>query len=198
MRAEDFRLDIRARYTGFSGLQCASLSFFLLEACLIRLDARPAAHAASIVIAALLAAMVYRGIAAYRSVATSFMLGSVRCENTLFSLSHLVSALLLVGIGYMGVIALRSGWATLAALYVACIFLFPWVKLALCRKNLPAAWLTTSLGVALGFLTADPLPQPALLAFAVWSLWITTMGAWLRLLVLRRQKSRASRGAAGL
>jgi hypothetical protein len=192
MRAEDFRLDIRARYTGFSGLQCASLGFFMLEACLIRLGARPAAHVASITVVAMLVALLHCGIAAYRSVGGTFMRGSFRCEDdALFSLSCLLSALLLTGIGYMGVIALCSGWAILSALYVACIFLFPWAKIALCRKNLPASWLMTSAGVALGFLTAGAPPYPPLLAFMVWTLWITSVGAWLRLVVLRRQKSRA-------
>jgi hypothetical protein len=193
MKTEGSTFDKTMRNAGFSVLMCTTIGFLVLEKCLIRLDAGPVAHITGMVIGTTLVILIYRGIGSYWFIPATCPPLFNRTENaSLFSASHLTSALLLIIIGYLGAKALGSGWATASGLYVIFLLLFPWSKVALCRRSLAASWSLISLSVIAGLLTAGRQPHPLLLMSAVWMLWLAAAWTWLRLILLRKRKSKAS------
>lgn len=185
----DGSLTIQARNIGFSGFQCTTLGFFLLENCLIQLCAKPLAHITSVVVATAIVSFIYRHIKAYVSKPTTCVgESSQERGNRPWNLSNLISAVLLISIGYMGALAVESQWTTPSALYAICLFVFPWSKVALCRRNLPASWLVMNIGTACGFIAEAPLPNPIFLGISVWLFWMAALGAWIRLIFLKREK----------
>jgi hypothetical protein len=193
MKTEGSTFDKTMRNAGFSALVCTTFGFLMLETCLIRLAARPVVHLTGMVIGTTLVVLIYRGMIGYWRVLAASTLETNRAEDeSLFSTSHLTSALLLVGIGYLGAKTLGSGWATASGLYVIFLLLFPWSKVPLCRRSVAASWSVISLAVIAALLTAGQQPHPLLLSIVVWILWIAAAWTWLRLILLRKRKSKAS------
>lgn len=189
MRTEG-SLKIQARNIGFSGFQCITLGFLLLETCLIQLGAKPIAHLTSAVAAAAIASFIYRRIRAYEPKSTTYAaVANQEKGSRILNVSDLLSALLLISVGYIGAFVIGSQWSTPSALYAICLFLFPWSKIPLCRKNVPASWLVMNVGVASGFVTEGALPHPLFLGISAWVFWIAATGAWFRLIFLGREKS---------
>jgi hypothetical protein len=193
MKTEGSTFDKTIRNAGFSVLMCTTVGFLVLEKCLIRLGASPVAHITGMVIGTTLVILIYRGIGSYWLIPATYPPLCNRTENaSLLSNSHLTSALLLISIGYFGAKTLSSGWATASGLYVIFLLLFPWSRVALCRRSLAASWSLISLSVIAGLLTAGRQPHPLLLSIGAWMLWFAAAGTWLRLILLKKRKSKAS------
>lgn len=191
MRREN-SLKIQARNIGFSGIQCTTLGLFLLEACLAQLGARPVAHLASVVVGTAIMSSFYRHIKAYEPKPMTYIAAANQEKGSrLLNISDLLSALFLISFGYMGALIAGGQWATPSALYAICLFLFPWSKIALCRKHLPASWLVMNVGVASGSIAEGLLPHPIALGISAWVFWTAATGAWFRLIFLKREKSSA-------
>jgi hypothetical protein len=189
MKTKDASLYISAWNTGFSTLVCTTLGLLLLEACFLRIGAKPTAHIFTVLVGTTFTTLIYRRIAGYRPTGQQ----RLRWTETggyqrLISTSHLMSAALFIGVGYLGPTVFALGWVTPSALYIICLFLFPWSSMRFFRRSLPASWAMVSFGAIAGLLTERQNLQPLLLGMSIWMLWLSATFAWLRLIFIKHGK----------
>ena len=197
MEKKEVMLETTIRDSGFSALLCCTLGFILLEIWIVRLGARPIGHILTLSIGTALAALAYRAIVPSYMAAALPAGSEVKPDNDkLPSLANLAGAALLVMFGYTGALALANGWMTLFAAFAGSACLFPWSRVGLCRTRILVPASLFVLATVCGMLAADQLPHPLLFPVAVWMLWVAAAGAWLRNIVYRRRKSKASRELA--
>jgi hypothetical protein len=70
----------------------------------------------------------------------------------------------------------------------------PWSRIPLCRNRLPLAGAAMLLGGGAAFFVEQPVGSPLLLLAPNWILWMTAIGACVRMFRLRQRKSRALAG----
>jgi hypothetical protein len=182
MTEHEEKLDRSIRNSGFGALLCFSLGLVLLEAWLIRLDARPGAHLLTAG-GAVVAALAYRALAGrYRAARQRSFdhIGDGRGIRPGALALALPGVALLIAFGYAGALALASGVVTLFGAFAIVACSFPWSRVGLCRTRilLPSALVIGTALLALPRL--DQLPHPLLLPLSVWMLWLTASGAWIR------------------
>lgn len=191
MNIKDPRHDVPIWNYGCAVLMCIIFSALLVEVCNIQLGAPPRLHATCTLVFLVLAAMLLRSIRAYRPSAFA-MFGTGRRGKRIKG-ADIAAASLVAAFGYAGAAWLSAGWALPAALLALLLIVFPWSRVPLCRNRLPIAGALTLLGGALLF-TSKPPPAPLLLLIPAWMLWLAAGCAWLRLILLKRRKSRALAG----
>lgn len=187
MNIKDPRHDVPIWNSGCAALMCSVFAALLLETCNLRLGARPGLHVACALVFLVQAAAILRGVRAYRPGGPlgNAGRGAMRIDRT-----DLAAALALAALGYAGSAWLRTGWALAAALFATLLCVLPWSRIPLCRTRLPLAGTMTLLGGAALLCTEKPVPAPLPLLIPAWIVWMAAIGAWLRLVRLKRHKSR--------
>lgn len=184
MQDKQAKLDTSIRNSGFSMLLCCVLGFVLLEAFLVNSGGKPRAHAFVVLVGALAAFMVYRGLAPYSAASVS---------ARAFSIVNIACGALLLIFGYVGMAALASGSITLFALFAVCAGIIPWSSIALSRACILAPTALVAAGVVIGMLTVRQLPQPIFFLLAVWMSWMVGVFSWVMNISYRQRKSKAAR-----
>lgn len=185
MNIKDPRHDLPIWNSGCAALMCSVFAALLLETFNVRLGARPALYLACALVFLAQAAAILRSMHAYRpgGPASATGRGAMR--------AGLGAALALAALGYAGSAWLRTGWALAAALFATLLCFAPWTRIPLCRTRPSFAAAMTALGGAALLCTEKPAPAPLLLLIPAWILWMAAIAAWLRLIRLKRHKSRA-------
>jgi len=191
MNIKDPRHDVPIWNCGCAALMCIIFAALLVEVCNVQLGGPPRLHAICTLVFLVLAATLLRSIRAYRPGAPH-MSGTGRRGKRIKG-ADIAAASLLAAFGCAGAAWLRAGWALPAALFALLLVVFPWSRVSLCRNRLPIAGALTLLGGALLF-TSMPAPAPLLLLIPAWMLWLAAGCAWMRLILLKRRKSRALAG----
>jgi hypothetical protein len=186
MNIKDPRHDVPIWNCGCAALMCLTFSALLVEVCNVQLGGPARLHAICALVFLVLAAALLRSIRAYRP-------GALQMPGTRIKGADIAAAVLLAAFGYAGAAWLRAGWALPAGLFGLLVVVFPWSRLPLCRNGLPLAGALTLLGGVL-FFASKPAPAPLLLLVPAWMLWAAAGSAWMRLVLLKRRKSRAVAG----
>jgi hypothetical protein len=191
MNIKDPRHDVPIWNCGCAALMCLTFSALLVEVCNVQLGGPARLHGICALVFAVLAATLLRSIRAYRPGALR-MPGTWRRGKRIGG-ADIAAAMLLAAFGYAGAASLRTGWALPAGLFGLLMVVFPWSRVPLCRNGLPLAGALTLLGGVLLF-ASKPAPAPPLLLVPAWMLWSAAGSAWMRLVLLKRRKSRAMAG----
>ena len=189
MTGQEEKLDRSIRDCGFGALLCYSFGLVLLEAWLIRLEAKPFAHLLT-ACGALVAVIAYWGLLRRYRAASQRAFAASGDSTLAFG-----GVALLAGFGYAGALALASGVITLFAAFAVAACSLPWSRIPLCRTHIlpPCALVIGTALLALPRL--DQLPHPLLLPLAIWILWLASCGAWLRNVFCKWQGAAARRFA---
>lgn len=187
MNIKDPRHDVPIWNSGCAALMCTVFTALLLETCSLRLGAGPGLSLACALVFLAQAAAIQRSMRSYRP-------GGPTSGARRFKRADFACALLLATLGYAGSAWLRTGWALAAALFATLLCVLPWSRIALCRTRLPVSSALTLPGGTALLCTAKPVPAPLLLLIPAWVLWAAAIGAWLRLVRLKRHKSRTLAG----
>lgn len=187
MNIKDPRHDVPIWNSGCAALMCSVFAALLLETCNLRLGARPGLQLACALLFLAQAAAILRSMRAYRP---GGPLGSAGHSTRRIERADLAAALTLAALGCAGSAWLRTGWALAAALFATLLCVLPWSRIPLCRTRLPLAGSITLLGGAALLCTEKPVPAALPLLIPAWILWMAAIGAWLRLVRLKRHKSR--------
>ena len=191
MNIKDPRHDVPIWNCGCAALMCTIFSALLVEVCHVQSGGPPRLHAIITLVFLVLAATLLRSIRAHRPGALQ-MSGTARRGKRIKG-ADIAAAMLLAAFGYAGAAWLSAGWALPTGLFALLLLVFPWSRVPLCRKGLPLAGALTLLGGVL-FFTGTPAPAPLLLLIPAWMLWAAAGAAWMRLILLKRRKSRAMAG----
>lgn len=170
------------RNSGFSALLCSTLGFVLLEACLIRLGAKPIAHVIVVSLGVMLASLACRILLPRQPASPDCRWWNVA---------------LLVVFGDVGAVAFSSGSITLFGAFTASAYLIPWSKIALCRTSalVPVALVSTVM--IAGLSRADQLPRTQSFLIAAWMLGLAAVVSWLSNIFYRKQRPEAFSATAG-
>lgn len=195
MRTNDPGRNLPIWNSGCAAFMCTVFAGALFEAWNVRFEARAIVHLAGALVFLAQAAAIQRAIMPYRGRAMAATHERWRPKaRRLPGGANLVSALLLIAIGIAGIASLRTGQAAVAAVFAVFLWLFPWVRIRMCRRGIWLAGLMAMLGAAAALLAPAPLPDPFLLASAAAVFWAAGAGAWIRLTLLKHRTARAAAG----
>lgn len=184
---EQHERDLQICNIGFSALVCISFGMILLIGILFIAESNPFSSLTCAAVGATAIVLMYRRIAVHwRMVSAHERAVLVEVIGESGYPPHLRASLFLAGLGYLGAIAAGSGWITVFIPYVLLTFLFPWSRIALCRRSLAAPVSLLCAGMTVGLAVTDRLPHPLVLGAIVWMLWTSAVFAWLRLVLLDR------------
>lgn len=192
MNMKDPRHDVPIWNSGCAALMCIIFTALLAEAFIGQAGAGPGVHLACALLFLAQAAAIYLSIRPYRS-GTAPMTG-FGGGGRLGKGADLAAALCLAALGYGGIAWLSAGWALPAGLLALLLCVLPWSRVPLCRNRLPVAAAVLLAGATAALLAAKPVHAPLFLLVPVWMLWLAATGAWLRLILLKRRKSRVLAG----
>lgn len=175
-------LEASIRNSGFSALLCSTLGFALLEACLIRLGAKPIAHLIVVSVGLTLASLACRIVLPPQPASPD---------------SRWWNAAVLAVFGGVGAVAFTSDSITLFGAFTASACLLPWSKIALCRTRVLLPLLLVSTAMFVGLSTADQLPRTPSFLIAVWMLGLAAVVSWLSNIFYRKRRPAPFSATAG-
>lgn len=179
------------RNSGCSALLCSTLGFVLLEVWLIRLGAKPIAHVIVVSLGALLASLTCRTLLPRQPASVPGEDDRIRPHNRWWN------GAVLVVLGYAGAAAFSSDSTTLFGAFTACACLFPWSKIALCRRRVLVPLVLVSTAMCVGLSTAERLPRTPFYLIAVWMLGLAAVISWLSNIYYRKQRPAPFSATAG-
>jgi hypothetical protein len=193
MQSNGATIDARIRNAGYTALVCTVTGYLLIEAFISRQEARPSAYMISTGIGMAAFALVWRVAEFHRFAhATGDSRNPSRELRRLGATGFLLSSFVLAGIGYLGVDVLGGGWASSISLFAVCIYLFPWSWVPLYRTGILIPSSLIIAGAVARLCRGLQLPHPIILAFASWVFWAIATASLLRLVTLKKRKTKAS------
>lgn len=185
--SEQHERNLQVCNIGFSALACISFGMILLSGILFTAESNPFSYFTCAAVGATAMVLMYRRIAVHwRAVSAHERAVLVDVVGKSGYSRHLRASLFLAALGYLGAVAAGSGWIAVFIPYVLLTFLFPWSRIALCRRSLGAPLTLLCAGMTVGLAVADRLPHSLVLGAIVWMLWTSAVFAWLRLVLLDR------------
>lgn len=179
---------------GFSALACISLGVTTLASVLLLARARPVLYVMCGAVGAISIALMYRRIAVqWRAVSALEREERQSRSGKPGNLPHLRSSLMLALLGYLSAQLAGSGWITAFFPCVAFIHLFPWSRIALCRRSLAIPLSILCAGMTMGLIVAGRLPHPLVLGGVAWMLCTAAVFAWFRLSLIDSSLPRSMR-----
>lgn len=189
MKNRNAKREASVRNSAYTAFLCAVLGSLLLELCIFQLHGKPPAYVTSIVIGLVLSATTWRRAAPYWIVFAEHARGArIQKDSKSLYATDFVSGLVLAGLGYLGASLALSGWFTPVSAFAVCLFFFPWSRVSLFYHGMLLPTVVIGLGAAVPMFATAQLPHPIMLLPKVWVLWLTSILAWVHLLVLRTEK----------